>query len=513
MNMTTPSPLAAAVAAAVAAAFLAAPLLAQDPAPAAPAPQRPLYPDPADVIAAMVKAAHFYRSQLAVAGGYAKSWPEDLATSVGDNSSSPTLTTTQPPGTPAMGMAFLRAYQVAGEPVFRQAALEAAQHLSWIQLATGGWRGDHDLAPGEARQLHYRRDLEAGDTSRGKRHAEASLDDGKTESPLLFLLELVHTPGFEEETGLRRALDFGFNGLLAAQAPNGGWPQRFSEPADPEAPVAPATVPGDWPRQWPEAEYGGHYTLNDGNILRIVRLLLRAHELAGEGDPRFLAAARKAGDFLLLARLPDPHPAWAQQYDRDMKPAWARRFEPPAASSAESVGALNALLDLWLATGDSRYREPLEPVVAWLESARLPDGQWARFYELGTNRPVYCARETYELTYDDTDLPNHYSFKVDDIDDDLDDLKAAIASTRDELLADAAPPANPKGWTSKAKGQAKKTNDALDSLTPDGYWLRNGKIDAAEFVKHFKAMTLYAEGAKHGGETFDALRAEGETGQ
>lgn len=41
----------------------------------------------------------------------------------------------------------------------------------------------------------------------------------------------------------------------------------------------------------------------------------------------------------------------------------------------------------------------------------LPDGQIARFYELKTNTPLYFVKDTYELTYDDSNLPTHYSFK------------------------------------------------------------------------------------------------------
>ena len=41
-------------------------------------------------------------------------------------------------------------------------------------------------------------------------------------------------------------------------------------------------------------------------------------------DKRFLQALRKLGDFLILAQMPEPQPAWAQQYNYEMKPIWAR---------------------------------------------------------------------------------------------------------------------------------------------------------------------------------------------
>jgi hypothetical protein len=51
--------------------------------------------------------------------------------------------------------------------------------------------------------------------------------------------------------------------------------------------------------------------------------------------------------------------------------------------------------------------------VKYLESSLLPDGQLARYYEIGTNRPLYMQRngKAYELTNDDSNLPDHYGWK------------------------------------------------------------------------------------------------------
>ena len=69
-------------------------------------------------------------------------------------------------------------------------------------------------------------------------------------------------------------------------------------------------------------------------------------------EPRYRAAAEKGGEFILLAQMPEPQPGWAQQYDRDMHPAWARQFEPPSITGGESQGIMRTLLLL------SRNREP-----------------------------------------------------------------------------------------------------------------------------------------------------------
>ena len=48
--------------------------------------------------------------------------------------------------------------------------------------------------------------------------------------------------------------------------------------------------------------------------------------------------------------MPDPQPAWAQQYNADMQPVWSRQFEPTAISGRESQAAMWALLKLTAAT-------------------------------------------------------------------------------------------------------------------------------------------------------------------
>lgn len=461
------------------------------------------WPEPAKVAEAMHRAIAAMR-KVSFAGGYAWHWPVDLSTAHGENHSSPSLIMIQPPGTPAMGLTFLQAYRASGDKLALQAAREAAKSLLWCQMATGGWGSDYDFDPRRASRLHYRRDVEAGDTEAQGRANDSTLDDQKTQTAMLFLLELAHTQEFKDDKELRAALDFGLKGLLAAQYPNGGWPQHYRGPADPKTPVVPAKVDPNWPHIWPNVDYTGFYTLNDNNIHEVMKLLLRAHHL--EKDERFLAAARKTGEFLLLARLPEPQPVWAQQYNEKMEPVWARKFEPPAASSLESFGALEALFELWVATGEARWLEPMKPVMAWLEKVRLKDGQWARFYELGTDKPLYCKAKTYELTYDDSDLPTHYGFKLEPkLEEGMAKMKTALATPREELLAKREGPQTPKKWASQAKGAEAKVQTALSTQDKKGWWLEKEEIDAGLFVKHVRAMSTYLEAAAKGGEEFTKM--------
>ena len=119
----------------------------------------------------MKKAAMFARTSLSFAGGYATRWTRDLTESRTSDTEGRALISIEAPGTPVMGLTFLRAWQTTKDPLYLQAAREAAGALLWTQLASGGWSTYHKYELAAARNQHYRRDLEAGDTERGKRHA------------------------------------------------------------------------------------------------------------------------------------------------------------------------------------------------------------------------------------------------------------------------------------------------------------------------------------------------------
>ena len=89
-------------------------------------------------------------------------------------------------------------------------------------------------------------------------------------------------------------------------------------------------------------------------------------------EPRYRAAAEKGGEFILLAQMPEPQPAWAQQYDRDMHPAWARVFEPPSVSGGESQGMMRMLMLLYRETGNKKYLEPIPRALAYYKRSILP---------------------------------------------------------------------------------------------------------------------------------------------
>jgi hypothetical protein len=146
-------------------------------------------------------------------------------------------------------------------------------------------------------------------------------------------------------------------------------------------------------------------------------------------------------------------------------------------------------------TGDDKYLAPIQPALAWFDRSKLPDGTHARFYELKTNKPLFFVKDTYELTYDDSNLPTHYSFK-DNRQDDIEQFKTKLSQSREELLRKLTGPQTPKEWMSRAKGAAAKARRAVDSLDSEGRWLKDDEIDSGEFTKNLNAMAYYVEAAK-----------------
>lgn len=351
---------------------------------------------------ALTQAAGFFHDRVASHGGYAYYYSEDLRERWGEGAGTADQIWVQPPGTPAVGRAFLRAYQATGDVRWREAARDAGLALAYGQLKSGGWTQTIDFDPQGSRVALYR-------NGRGQGRNHTSLDDNQTQSAIAFLATLDEALGFQD-AAIHAAAGVALEALLAAQFPNGAFPQGFTGPVAAH-PVVSASFPDEWPRTWPNEHYWDYYTLNDGLAGTVTDALLVAH--AVYRDDRYRRAIARLGDFLVRAQMPEPQPAWAQQYNFAMQPVWARKFEPPAICGLESEDAIRTLLKIRRLTGDPRYLAPIPRALAYLKSCRLPDGRMARYYELRTNRPLYMNRRdgTYFLTYDDANLPAHYGWK------------------------------------------------------------------------------------------------------
>ena len=418
---------------------------------------------------AMARATGFFTS-IATNGGWAGIYSADLKDRWGESTHEkcgPDEIWVQPPGTPTVGGVLLWAYRATGEKRYLAAARNAGRALVWGQRTVGGW--DHrvnvaHLAPGAAAPARLK--------------GHCTFDDDITQGAIDFLMDLDRTldePWLDD--GVRLGLAF----LLKSQFPNGAWPQWY--------PL--------------RGGYQDYYTFNDNTINDCIRVLLDAHRQYGW--PEVLAGAKRGGDFVVASRLPEPQSGWAQQYSHDMKPAWARAFEPPAVCSAVTSRNIQTLVDLAVYTKDAKYLEPIPLALAWLGRSKLKAGLWARFYEVGTNKPIYGDRDGkvhYTLEEISEERRSGYSWqssygiegaaayyrKV---------KEAGLEATAEKDAADRARQPSAASLASRARSLAPRVEKSIAALDAQGRWLdSDGRIRTATFVGHMRTLCDLLEAAQ-----------------
>jgi len=199
-----------------------------------------------------------------------------------------------------------------------------------------------------------------------------------------------------------KGLDYAFE----AQYPNGGWPQVY--------PLM--------------GGYHDEITFNDDLMLHVLQMLRGV----ADGQPEYAfvdearrTRARQAVDAgvrcLLQAQVVQNgrRTVWCAQHDAlTLAPAAARKFEPASLSGGESLGLVRFLMSLDHPSAD--VVQAVEGAVAWFNAVKLTGIElvkkpqagtlrgfdsvvvsnpkapplWARFYELGTNRPIFSGRDS-----------------------------------------------------------------------------------------------------------------------
>jgi PelA/Pel-15E family pectate lyase len=244
---------------------------------------------------------------------------------------------------------------------------------------------------------------------------EGTFDNGATFDELRFLARAYRAT---DDTRSRDAFLKGFLLVLSAQYPCGGFPQRF-----------PTSKKG----------YDRHITFNDGTMVRILEFLRdvgKSDEFAFV-DAGQRASARRAFDrgiACILAcqiKVGGELTAWCAQHDPStLEPRPARAYELVSLSGGESAGILKLLMSL--DRPDPDVVRAIEAGVRWYEAAKLNDIRvekrdgdtrvvhvpsspaiWARFYEIGTNRPFFCGRDgvkRYNLAEIEPERRNGYAW-------------------------------------------------------------------------------------------------------
>jgi hypothetical protein len=290
-------------------------------------------------------------------GGYATAFDPATGARYGeqDEPISATATWMRPRGaTYEIGQRLLRAYSATGEVRYRDLALRAALAMARSQSCDGGWAPAAEprgACPTETTAI-----------------VKESFDEGLQAGAIAFLLDAAEAlPEGPDRTRLIAAARNGLAYLVTTQNEDGAWPQE------------------------PSATSGYHAlsTLNDDVTPSHIRILLRGYETFGE--EAYAEAARRGLAFLLAAQLESG--GWAQQYDADLKPAPARSFEPAAAASIESAHAMVALIEGHEVLDDRAWLAAASRAERWLNTAEIAPENWARFYDVGTNKPVYGDRD------------------------------------------------------------------------------------------------------------------------
>ena len=444
---------------------------------------------PSDVKKALVRAVTFYHREVATHGGYVYQYSADLKLREAEGVPGKDTIWVQPPGTPAVGLAMLEAYEATGEKECLDAALVAGRALARGQLQSGGWYYSISFGDRPASKF-YRRDKNGklqndptplaertgagGWTLWKKRVYEANIstyDDDVTFAALRFLIRLDGALKFADEEVHDAAL-YGLKALMGTQFPNGAWATSFDRfPSTPpdikQYPILRASLPETWPQKWPK-DFTGCYVTNDELMSRGIDTLLLAYKTYQ--DEKYLNAARRAGDFLILAQLPEPQPAWAQQYNAQMQPVWGRAFEPTALTSRESENIMRTLIALFRISHDKKYLEPIPRALSYLRRSLRPDGNLARFYEIGTNKPLYFTRgaggQGHILTYSDQNLASNYGFVI------TPQLDAIEADYQAALKGQSAAP-----LPTPAQNEIQKIIASLDAR---GAWTQPGTVRDAQ---------------------------------
>ena len=430
--------------------------------------------EPGEVLAhrardAMARATDFFTA-ISTNGGWAGIYSKDLTERYGESTHEKARASeiwVQPPGTPTVGKTLLRAYRVTGDKRYLAAARNAGRALVWGQRTVGGWDHRVDVS-------HLTPDAAGPERRKGR----CTLDDDITQGAIDFLMDLDRTL---DEPWLDGGVRLGLSYLLQAQFPNGAWPQWY--------PL--------------RGGYHDYYTFNDNSINDCIRVLLDAHRQYDRAE--YLEAAKRAGDFINAAQLDGPQAGWAQQYDHEMRPAWARAFEPPAVCSAATARNIRTLLDLAVATRDAKYLKPIPAALDWLDRSKLKEGTWARLYEVGTNKPIYGDRDRkihYRLEEISEERRTGYSWQSGYGVESAAGAYRRVKETGLEAYAEQVEATRKRKPSSASLAErvsslaprARRTVEALDA---EGRWIDgDGRIRCDTFVRHMRALCDYVEAAQ-----------------
>lgn len=278
------------------------------------------------------------------------------------------------------------------------------------QFPSGGWPKNHQW---------QRRDIDGREQAERAKLREAmrstgigsTIDNDATSQEIVFLAKMY---ALTRDSRYLKSFVDGINFIINCQYANGGWPQFWPSRGSGYDHVAP---------------YADHITFNDDAMVNVMKLLRDVAEAKSpfdmpelDGDLR--SRSRKSFDRGVQCvldcqiRKDGKLTVWCQQHDEvTLAPAPARAYELPSFTAhGETVDILMLLMDL--PNPSDEVKASIKAGVEWLEAHALrgvdfeyftnEDGKrdrrivqtgdssivnWARYYDLETERPFYCDRD------------------------------------------------------------------------------------------------------------------------
>ena len=275
-----------------------------------------------------------------------------------------------------------------------------ADNVLLFQKANGGWAKNYDML---AVLSEEQKRIVAG----AFKDTNTTLDNGTTHSQVEYLaraFEITRDARYKDAS--LRGMDF----MLSAQYGNGGWPQFYPDTSG----------------------YRKYITFNDGAMAGVMKVLLDVIQnkpyysfVDDVRRDRARKAFARGVDCILKCQIVQAGSlsAWGQQHDNvDFRPRDARTFEPASISGGESAEIVLLLMRIDQPSKD--VIQAVQSAVRWFDRSKLfgirvkeisaPTAHfiyhttsfdrivvadsmappiWARLYELGTNRPLFCNRD------------------------------------------------------------------------------------------------------------------------
>lgn len=277
---------------------------------------------------------------------------------------------------------------------------EIVTNILLFQRSNGGWPKDYDM-------VAVLTDVQKREVLATRDRSDTSFDNHNIHSQVDYLARAIsQTPHTEWQQACLRGFDF----MLAAQLPNGGFTQRYPNPKG----------------------YGAHITFNDGVMIGIMNVLQDSVEnqphwgwLDADRRQKAREAVARGVTCILDCQIRVNHvrTGWCQQHNaKTLEAASARSFELASICPQDTTGIIQFLMRI--DQPSPAQVSAMDDAVRWMDSVALkgiriervsapraeflrhdtnfdivvqPDDSanriWARHYEIGTDRPIFAGRD------------------------------------------------------------------------------------------------------------------------